>query len=167
MTIYRVVLGTSQRASVLSNMRFAASILTLACVLLAVHRCVALDNGLSIKPAMGFNTWNAFNVDSALACSLLMVTGRCDILLHACVLHALGSCSLAMLTATLSVECAVNEQKIRDMADALVNRGFVEAGYTYLNIDGGRVLASHRCRQHFPQQHEWVTTLAWVMLYVQ
>ena len=52
-------------------MRPTASIVTLTCVLLAVHRCVALDNGLGIKPAMGFNTWNAFNVDSALACRCL------------------------------------------------------------------------------------------------
>lgn len=34
----------------------------------------------------------------------------------------------------------VDEQKIRDMADALVDRGFLEAGYTYLNIDGERHL---------------------------
>lgn len=49
-------------------MRPACSIVTLACVLLAVHPCVALNNGLGIKPAMGFNTWNAFNVNSAPCC---------------------------------------------------------------------------------------------------
>ena len=36
------------------------------------------------------------------------------------------------------------------MADALVDRGFVEAGYTYLNIDGERrvVSAAHRIIPH-------------------
>ena len=43
----------------------SANLLTLACALLTVSTCNALDNGLGIKPAMGFNTWNAFNVDSA------------------------------------------------------------------------------------------------------
>ncbi len=38
-------------------------------------------------------------------------------------------------THTLSMS-AVDEKKVRDMADALVDRGFVKAGYTYLNIDG-------------------------------
>ena len=47
-------------------MRPVFSIVALACVLLASTPCVALDNGLGIRPAMGFNTWNAFNVDSAL-----------------------------------------------------------------------------------------------------
>jgi len=56
----------------------------------------------------------------------------------------------ASLTAALSRSCTVNEQKIRDMADALVDRGFVEAGYTYLNIDGERrvVSAAHRIIPH-------------------
>ena len=40
-------------------------LLTLACVLLAVSTCTALENGLGVKPAMGFNTWNAFHLDSA------------------------------------------------------------------------------------------------------
>ena len=32
-------------------------------------------------------------------------------------------------------QCDINEANIRGMADAMVAEGFVEAGYTYLNLD--------------------------------
>ena len=42
---------------------------------------------------------------------------------------------------------AVDEKKVRDMADALVDRGFAEAGYTYLNIDGEHLASASRSKQ--------------------
>lgn len=33
--------------------------------LLLLPLCCALNNGLALTPAMGFNTWNAFGVNSA------------------------------------------------------------------------------------------------------
>lgn len=63
-------------------------------ILLASVPCTALNNGLGLKPAMGFNTWNAY--------------------------------------ATL-----INETTMKDMVDLMVSDGFVNAGYTYLNLDDG------------------------------
>lgn len=45
-----------------------------------VHTAVCLDNGLALRPAMGFNTWNAFHedIDEELAresAELLISTG--------------------------------------------------------------------------------------------
>ncbi len=45
-----------------------------------VHHVVCLDNGLALRPAMGFNTWNAFHeeIDEGLAresADLLISTG--------------------------------------------------------------------------------------------
>jgi len=54
----------------------------------------ALDNELALTPPMGWNSWNAFEVD-------------------------------------------IDEQKIRQIADAMVDSGMRDAGYTYLVLDDG------------------------------
>ncbi len=53
----------------------SANLLTLATALLTVSTCTALNNGLGVTPAMGFNTWNAFNVDSASPARILREHG--------------------------------------------------------------------------------------------
>ncbi|KAK8795538.1 hypothetical protein WA158_000195 [Blastocystis sp. Blastoise] len=62
----------------------------LAICLIAV--VFAFDNGLGLKPQMGFNTWNKFG-------------------------------------------CNINEQLARDTADVMIEKGLLEAGYEYLNLD--------------------------------
>ena len=67
--------------------------------------------------------------------------------------HLRGHPMVTIGAAASFVVGAVDEQKIRDMADALVDRGFVQAGYTYLNIDGER----HRsllAQKHIPARRQ-------------
>ena len=63
-------------------------------IVIAIFLAVALafDNGLGLKPQMGFNTWNKFG-------------------------------------------CNISEKLAKDTADAMVEKGLLELGYEYLNLD--------------------------------
>ncbi|KAJ3191841.1 hypothetical protein HK101_007344 [Irineochytrium annulatum] len=60
--------------------------------LLSLRGALALDNGLGLTPAMGWNSWNLF-------------------------------------------ACNINEDIIKDMADAIVEKGLDKLGYVYVNVD--------------------------------
>lgn len=97
-------------------------LLALAAVVLAARPTASLDNGLALKPALGFNTWNTFGADSEPA---PLFTGP------ACALH-LGS---PPPQPGLRCRPAVDEDLIKQTADLLVSSGLRDLGYTYLVLD--------------------------------
>ena len=112
-----------------------AALLTL---LVTLHSCSALDNGLALRPPMGVNTWNVSSTRTLVSTTPL---------LHAC--HApwgLGAtCRVFIAPACLHLQAfhdEINETLVKETADLLVNLGLKDAGYEYVNLDGALSLGS-------------------------
>jgi hypothetical protein len=132
---------------------------------LLVPKAAGLNNGLALRPPMGWNTWNAFHLDSepehtqdagvpALcwspsskdsALGLLQVEEeRLTLCATAC--GRVSCCRPRPLANRLPWTClwlqhcctcpAVSEEKCRRNAELMQELGLVEAGYTYLILDG-------------------------------
>lgn len=104
----------------------------LLALLVALHSCSALDNGLALRPPMGVNTWNVSSTHTLVSTSPL---------LRAC--HApwgLGAtCRVPIAPKCLHLQAfhdEINESLVKETADLLVTLGLKDAGYEYVNLDG-------------------------------
>ena len=85
---------------------------TLLLVLLAAQPAIGLDNGVGIKPAMGWLSWERY-----------MCNTDCK----------------------SSPDSCISEQLYMAQADRLVEDGYRDAGYVYVNIDVGPVFFYSIC----------------------
>ena len=107
--------------------------LLVALVLTLAPTSVALNNGLAIRPQMGWNSWSAPPHPSHPPHSHRPLSTSINSPPHPLPLTASAS-ALPRLCKD-HFFCSINETLIRDTADTLVRSGLAAAGYRYVNLD--------------------------------